>query len=327
MKVFLTGGTGFIGGHVAGLLRARGDSVVALVRTPAKAAELERLGVELVPGAIDDRTALAAAMVGVDAVIHGAAIYEVGVAEGRRKALQAANIEGTRNVLGAALDAGVRRSLYVSTVGAFGNTHGKVVDESYEHPGHEFSSYYEETKYRAHQVAKELIDAGLACVIVQPTAVYGPDDHSAIGKQILDFARGRMPFVPFPNLGLNMVHVEDVAAGIVAALDRGRDGEAYVLAGDNLTMRELMDEVADVAGTRKPIANVPTAILKALAPFGPIIGKLAGQPPNMRELISASDGVTLWTTAAKAGEELGFESRPLADGLRQTLTGEGVGQG
>jgi len=324
VKIFITGATGFIGGHVARMLRERGDEVSAQVRTPAKAADLAELGVELVPGAIDDRASLGAAMAGADAVIHGAAIYEVGIPAGRRRALDVANVEGTRNVLGAALDAGVDRVVYVSTVGAFGNTHGEVVDETYEHPGLDFTSYYEETKYRAHQIAREMIAEGLDCVIVQPSGVYGPGDHSALGKQILDFVRGRMPMVPFPDLGLNMVHVEDVASGIVKALDKGRAGEAYVLSADNQTMREIMDTAAEVAGKRKPIANVPTILLKALAPLGPVIGKVAGQPPNMRELISASDGVTLWSSHEKATRELGYEPRSLAVGLRQTLTAEGV---
>ena len=324
MKIFVTGATGFIGGHVSRMLRERGDEVVALVRTPAKATGLVELGVELVPGAIDDREALAAAMAGADAVIHGAAIYEVGIPVGRRSALDKANVEGTRNVLGAALDAEINRVVYISTVGAFGNTHGKVVDETYEHPGLEFTSHYEKTKYEAHGIALEMVAAGLNCVIVQPTGVFGPKDHSALGKQILDFARGRMPVVPFPDLGLNMVHVEDVATGIVAALDKGEPGEAYVLGSQNTTMRGLMDAVAEVAGKRKPLANVPTYLLKAIAPLGPVIGKIAGQPPNMRELISASDGVTLWASHEKASRELGYEPRSLRDGLRQTLAAEGL---
>ncbi|MDQ3571767.1 MAG: NAD-dependent epimerase/dehydratase family protein [Actinomycetota bacterium] len=324
MKIFVTGATGFIGGHVVRQLRERGDDVKALVRAPAKAQDLAALGVELAPGAIDDRDHLARAMLGSDAVIHGAAIYEVGIPAGRRRALDKANVDGTRNVLGAALDAAIDRVVYISTVGAFGNTHGEVVDETYEHPGVEFTSHYEKTKYEAHRVALAMIAAGLDCVIVQPTAVFGPDDHSALGKQVLDFARGRMPVVPFPELGLNMVHVEDVAAGIVAALDKGRPGEAYVLGSQNTTMRGLMDTVADVAGKRKPLANVPTFLLKSIAPLGPLIGRVAGQPPNMHELISASDGVTLWASHEKAARDLGYEPRPLSDGLRQTLVAEGV---
>jgi dihydroflavonol-4-reductase len=323
MKVFVTGGTGFIGGHVVRQLRERGDEVVAWVRNPEKGASLAALGAELRTGDLSDRAALAAGMEGCDAVIHGAAVYEVGIPKSERPAMYEANVVGTENTLGAALDTGIGKVVYVSTVGAFGNTHGEVVDETYEHPGKSFTSYYEETKYEAHQVAKRLIAEGLKCVIVQPGGVYGPDDHSALGKQMLDFLDGRMPFVPFADLGMNMVHVEDVATGILLALDKGEVGESYVLGDEITTMRGLMDATAKVAGKRAPRANIPTSLLKVAAPFGPVIGKLMGQPPNMRELISSSDGVTFWAKQDKAVRELGFAPRGLETGLRQTFEAEG----
>ena len=322
MKLFVTGGTGFIGGHVVRQLRGRGDEVVAWVRSPERAEDLAAVGAELREGDLSDRVALAAAMAGCDAVVHGAAIYEVGIPKDRRPAMYEANVVGTENALGAALDAGVAKVVYVSTVGAFGNTRGEVVDESYEHPGQDFTSYYEETKYEAHKVAKRLIEEGLPCVIVQPGGVYGPDDHSALGKQILDFVDGRMPLVPFADLGMNMVHVEDVAAGILLALDKGKVGESYVLGDEITTMRGLLESVAKVAGKRPPRGSIPTGLLKLAAPFGPVIGKVMGQPPNMRELISSGDGVTFWAKQDKAVAELGFTPRGLENGLRQTLEAE-----
>jgi nucleoside-diphosphate-sugar epimerase len=323
MKVFVTGGTGFIGGHVVGQLRERGDEVVAWVRNPEKGASLAALGAELRTGDLSDRAALSAAMEGCDAVIHGAAVYEVGIPKSERPAMYEANVVGTENTLGAALDAGTGKVVYVSTVGAFGNTHGEVVDESYEHPGQSFTSYYEETKYEAHQVAKRLIAEGLKCVIVQPGGVYGPNDHSAIGKQIHDFLDGRMPLVPFADLGMNMVHVDDVAAGVLLALDKGKPGESYVLGDQITTMRGLMEATAKVAGKRPPRGNLPTALVKLGTPFGPVIGKLMGQPPNLRELISSGDGVTFWAKHDKALRELGFSPRGLETGLRETLEAEG----
>jgi dihydroflavonol-4-reductase len=323
MKVFVTGGTGFIGGHVVRRLRERGDDVVAWVRSPGKGAPLAALGAELREGDLADRAALAAGMEGCDAVIHVAAIYEVGIPASERPAMYAANVAGTENTLGAALDAGIPKVVYVSTIGAFGNTRGEVVDESYQHPGESFTSYYEETKYEAHQIARRLTAEGLPCVIVQPGGVYGPDDHSAVGKQMLDFLDGRMPFVPFADLGMNMVHVEDVAGGILLALDKGEVGESYVLGDEITTMRGLMEATAKVAGKRAPRANIPTSLLKVAAPLGPVIGKLMGQPPNMRELISSSDGVTFWAKQDKAVAELGFAPRGLETGLRQTFEAEG----
>ena len=323
MKVFVTGGTGFIGGHVVRQLLERGDEVVALVRRPEKGKVLVALGAELREGDLSDRAALAVGMAGCDAVIHGAAVYEVGIPKSQRPAMHEANVVGTENTLGAALDAGVAKAVYVSTIAAFGNTRGEVVDESYQHPGKNFTSYYEETKYEAHLVAKRLIAEGLPCVIVQPGGVYGPDDHSTLGKQILDFVDGRLPLVPFPEVGMNMVHVEDVAAGVLLALDKGQLGESYVLGDEVTTMRGLLDATARVAGKRPPRASLPTGLIKLAAPFGPVIGKVMGQPPNMRELISSADGVTFWAKQDKAVRELGFTPRGLETGLSQTLEAEG----
>ena len=146
MRIFLTGGTGFIGGVVAAALRERGDDVRALVRDPAKAARLERLGCELVAGDLGDVAAIERALEGCDAVVHGAAIYEVGIRPSERPRMFEANVQGTENVLGAALRAGVPKTVYVSTIAAFGNTRGEVVDETYEHDGR-YTSYYDETKH------------------------------------------------------------------------------------------------------------------------------------------------------------------------------------
>jgi nucleoside-diphosphate-sugar epimerase len=323
MKVFLTGGTGFIGGHVARRLRERGDVVRALVRNPDKAGPLSDLGCELVSGDLGDEAAIRAGLEGCDAAIHGAAVYEVGIPKREHEAMHEANVLGTERVLRAALEARTPKVVYISTVAAYGNTRGKVVDESYEHPGTSYTSYYEQTKHEAHQVARRLIDEGLPCVIVQPGGVYGPDDHSAVGKQMNDFLAGRMPLLVFPDLGMNLVHVEDVADGILLALDKGEPGRNYNLGGQIATMRELMTTLAGVAGKRPPRGTLPTGMLKLVAPAGPVIGKLMGQPPNMRELISSSDGVTFWAKQDKAVRELGFAPRGIETGLRQTFEAEG----
>jgi dihydroflavonol-4-reductase len=324
MKVFVTGGTGFIGGHVIRALRARGDEVRALVRNPDKGRPLAELGCELVSGSLESRAAIASGMEGCDTAIHGAAVYEVGIPESEHRAMYEANVLGTENVLRAALDAKVPKVVYISTVAAFGNTHGEVVDESYEHPGGSFTSYYEETKVEAHRLAKRLIaEEGLPCVIVQPGGVYGPDDHSAVGRQMNQFLAGRMPLLAFPEVGFNMVHVDDVADGILLALDKGKPGEAYVLGGQITTMRELISTLARVAGKKAPRRSLPTPLMKAMTPFGPIVGKVMGQGPNLRELINSADNVTFWAKHDKAMAELGYSPRGLDQGLRDTLEAEG----
>jgi nucleoside-diphosphate-sugar epimerase len=323
MKVFLTGGTGFIGGEVARRLRMRGDDVVALVRTPAKAGALTALGCDLVAGGLGDVEAIRHGIEGCDAVIHGAAIYEVGIPASRRQEMYDANVSGTRNVLSAALDARTATVVYVSTVAAFGDTKGAVVDETHEHPGR-YTSYYDETKHLAHQEARRQVAAGLPLVIVQPGAVYGPGDHSVVGDTIRKTARGRLPAVAFPGMGLTMVHRDDVAEGILLALDSGRPGESYVLGGEVTTMGAIVATAARVAGRRAPRLTMPVHLVKAVAPFGRWVGPLMGYPPNMRELISTSHGVTFWAQDTKARTELGYDPRDLETGLRQTLREEGL---
>jgi nucleoside-diphosphate-sugar epimerase len=231
---------------------------------------------------------------------------------------------GTERVLRAVLDEVIPRAVYISTVAAFGNTHGRVVDEDYSHPGTDFTSYYEQTKYEAHQIARSLIDVeGLPCVIVQPGGVYGPGDHSAVGTQIEQFLAGRMPLIAFPDLGMNMVHVDDVAEGVLLALDKGKVGEQYVLGGQITTMRELIDTLAQVTGKTAPKRTLPTGLMKAMTPVGPLIGKVMNQGPNLRELISSADNVTFWAKHDKAIADLGYSPRGLEQGLRDTLEAEG----
>jgi dihydroflavonol-4-reductase len=324
MKVFVTGGTGFIGGHVVRKLRERGDEVRALVRSPDKGAALAELGCELVPGTLSSKDAIRTGMEGCDAAIHGAAVYEVGIPSSEHRAMYEANVIGTDNVLRATLEAKLDRVVYISTVGAFGNTKGRVVDESYQHPGTGYTSYYEETKVEAHRLATRLIaEEALPCVIVQPGGVYGPDDHSALGRQMNQFLAGRMPLIAFPELGFNMVHVDDVAAGVLLALDQGKIGEAYVLGGQITTMRELIQTLAGVAGKKAPKRALPTGVMKAMTPLGPIVGKAMNQGPNLRELINSADNVTFWAKHDKAMAALGYSPRGLEQGLRDTLEVEG----
>lgn len=320
MKVFLTGATGFIGGHVARKLRERGDDVRALVRSPEKAGPLAELGCELVEGSLETPAEIEAGLEGCDAAIHGAAIYEVGIPESRRPAMRDANVLGTERVLRAALEAGTPRVVYISTIAAFGDTHGEVVDETYEHPGAEFTTYYEQTKYEAHQIARRMIDdEGLPCVIVQPGGVYGPGDHSELGNLTKQTLAGKLPLIPFPDFGVVVVHVEDVADGVLLALDEGEIGEQYVLGADVTTNRELIQTIAEVGGRKPPTRAMPTALIKSIAPLGPLVGPLLGYPPNMRELISSTDGVTFWASSEKAKEKLGYSPRDLRTTITDTL--------
>jgi dihydroflavonol-4-reductase len=320
VKAFVTGATGFIGGHVAGKLRGRGDDVVALVRSPAKAGGLRALGCELVEGDLSDAEAIRRGTAGCDAVFHIGAVYKVGIPESERAAMYDTNVRGTELVLDAAAEAGVARAVYVSTGNVYGNTRQRAVDETYVRPQPpEFLSYYDETKYLAHQVALDRISKGAPVVIAMPGGVYGPDDPSELGNLIDQTRTGKLKFRVFADSGFNFVYVEDLADGILAVHDRGAVGQSYNLAGEQGTLGTLMDKTAELSGRKPPRVPMPPALMKLAIPIGPVVGKAMGFPPNLGELIRTSDGVTFWMTDEKARGELGFAPRGLDAGLRETL--------
>jgi dihydroflavonol-4-reductase len=315
MRVVVTGGAGFVGRAIVGRLRARGDVVLALVRHLERATHLNALGCEVVYSDLSDRAALVAAMTGADAVIHAAGSYRVGIPTSARPAMWDANVGTTERVLDAAVDAGVPRIVYVSTVNVFGNTHGRVVDETHWRDlSAGFLSLYDETKYRGHEAALDRIASGAPVVIAMPSQVYGPRDHSGIGEQLRLANQGTLPYRALDDLGIGLVHVDDLASGIVAALDRGRLGESYILSGQTVTLAAATDLAARLGGLPLPRMRVPTALLRALSPFGRLVGQA-----NLREVISAADGVTYWASSAKAEAELGFRARSIEAGLRNTF--------
>ena len=317
MKAFVTGGTGFIGSRVVKRLRDRGDDVVVLARRPEKAAGLDA---EVVQGDLSDADAIRRGMEGAQAAFHIAADYRVGMPKSKRESMYDSNVRGTERVLDAAADAGVERVVYVSTVNAFGNTNGRVVDETYQRDESDgFVSYYDETKYRAHKLAEGRAATGAPVVIVQPGLVYGPNDHAIVGQLIDQASRGKMPAKAFPDLGYNAVFVDDVADGIMLAHDRGKLGESYVLGGELTTQGELIDKAAAIGGQKPPRMTVPPLVLKAMIPVGRFVGPAMGLPPNLSEMISAAHKVTYLAKDDKARRELGYEPKDLDTGLRETI--------
>ncbi|MFN2589248.1 MAG: NAD-dependent epimerase/dehydratase family protein [Actinomycetota bacterium] len=321
MRAFVTGATGFIGGHVARRLRERGDEVVALVRAPERAAPLGDIGCRLVEGTLSSEPVIRDAVSGADAVFHVAAIYKVGIPRSARPEMYDANVIGTQRVLDAAIAAGVPRIVHVSTINVFGNTRGRVVDETYRRDEADgFLTYYDETKYLAHRVAEDRIAAGAPVVIVQPGGVYGPNDPSDLGNLIGRVRAGKLPFKAYPETGFNFVHIGDAATGILLCHDRASLGQSYVLGGELSTLGAFIDAVARLAGRKPPRITVPPFLLKLGIPFGPLVGRFLGLQPNLRELIRAAEGVTYWATDEKARRELGYSPRDLETGLRQTLS-------
>jgi dihydroflavonol-4-reductase len=245
-----------------------------------------------------------------DVVYHVAGDYRVGIGTAERPSMEAANVTGTERVLDAAIGAGVGRIVHVSTANAFGDTEYRVVDETFERPRpYRYVSFYDETKHRAHLLAHERIEAGAPIVIAMPGGVYGPDDHSSLGGLLDQAARGKLPALTFGDLGMNMAHVEDIAAGIVLVGERGRIGESYVLGGEITTLGELVRRVAAIAWQPPPRLATPTWALRLVSPVAQRFGR------DLGELVSASAGVTYWATDAKARSELGYAPRDLESGL------------
>jgi dihydroflavonol-4-reductase len=292
---------------------------VALVRSPERATSLKELGCELVAGDLGDEAAIRAGVAGCDSAFHVAAMYKMGIPASQRPEMQQANVQGTDLVLRAAVDARVKRIVYVSTIGAFGNTKGNVVDETYRRPGDDFLSSYDETKFLAHEIALGMIAAGAPILIAQPGGVYGPGDSSDLGNLIDQVSKGRLKFQVFPGTGFNFLHVEDAVEGLLLVHDKGRIGESYVLGGQITTMGELVRKIALLSGRKPPRFTMPAALIKASIPLAPMVTRLMRLPPNLRELIKSADGVTYWATDDKARRELGYSPRDLDTGLRQTL--------
>jgi dihydroflavonol-4-reductase len=230
--------------------------------------------------------------------------------------MYAANVVATERVLDAAISARVPRIIHASTGNVYGGKHGNTVDETYRRPQPPtFLSYYDETKYLAHLAAEKRIAAGAPVMIAVLGTVYGPHDPSQLGEVVAQAMSGTLPAVTFPDLGLNMVHVEDVAAGILLVHDRGRLGESYNLGGVRANVREVVRLAAAVGGQRAPRLTVPTWLLRAISPLGGIIGPIVGVAPNMREVIRATDRVSYGVSDAKARRELGYATRDLDAGL------------
>jgi nucleoside-diphosphate-sugar epimerase len=314
MRFSMTGATGFVGGVVARQLRNDGHDVVALVRDPERAARLRHLGVSIIPGDLDDPTALERICAGTDGLFHIAGWYKIGTrnpADGWR-----VNVEGTRNVLGAAKRAGVPRVVYTSTLAVNGDTHGAVVDETYRYTGKHLS-VYDQTKARAHDVALEFAASGLPAVIVMPGLVYGPGDTALTGQLIRDVAAGRRVVVPAGG-GVCWGHVDDIAAGHLLAMQRGVTGESYMLAGPRATLADGLRLVAALAGTKSPMV-LPSPMVAVSEKVVGVVGRMIPLPPSYAAESLRAGLATYYGTSEKARSGLGWTSRDLDAGLRETI--------
>ena len=320
MRYFVTGATGFLGGPLVRQLLDGGHLVSALVRDLDRAGDLAAAGVELHRGDITERASIGGAMAGADGVFHVAAWYRIGARD--RSQAERINVDGTRNVLETMRDLGVPKGVYTSTLAVFSDTGGRVVDESYRYDGPHLSEY-DRTKWRAHyEVALPMMRAGLPLVIVQPGLIYGPGDHSVTGQALADYLRRRLPLAPLGS-AYCWAHVDDVARGNVLAMEKGRPGESYILAGPCHPFVEALEIAERVTGVPPPRLKAPPWLMRLSARLMTPLAALAPLPePYHPESLRVAAGVTYLGSNRKAREELGYDPRPLEQGFREVLLPE-----
>lgn len=321
MKAFVTGGTGFIGRRVVQRLIEKGHDVTCLVRSPDHAARLRELGATLAQGDVTDQASMRSCMSGADVVLHIAGWYEIGLPPGADERMERINVGGTENVLGLAVELGIPKIVYTSTVGVLGDTHGIVVDETYQRES-EFQSAYDRTKYQAHQVAERYIAQGAPVIIVMPAAVYGPGDTRMLSTLWQLLLRRMLPVLPGADGGFSFVHADDVAQGHVLALERGQVGESYILGGDVMTTGDAIQIVARLAGVPSPLLLLNANWLTPWQALASWLEQRVVLPPLLSSEVMRSLGSTWMVTSAKAERELGYTHRSFEEGMAETITWE-----
>ena len=321
MKTFITGATGFVGSAVSRRLLKEGHSVVALVRATSDKSNLAGLPVEIVTGDLTDPDSFAAALGGCDCLFHVAADYRLWVPNPPE--MYESNVTGTRNLMLAALDAGVERIVYTSSVATLGlNSDGIPADESTPVRFSDMIGHYKRSKFLAEVEVKRLVkEENLPAVIVNPSTPVGPRDRrpTPSGRVIIDAASGRIP--AYVDTGLNLINVDDVAVGHLLALDRGKVGRRYILGGQNMTLREFLTQVAIIANQSPPKVRLPQSLVLPIAYLAEGWARLT----DRGEPLITVDGVKLskkkmFFSSERAMHELGFRPGPVEEALRDAVT-------
>ena len=312
MKALVTGATGFVGAAVARALLREGWQVRVLARAASDQRNVRALAVEIAVGDLTDRDSLDAAAADCEALFHVAADYRLGAPDPSE--LYRINVEGTRNVLSAARRAAMKRVVYTSSVATVGiPPDGTPGEEQTPVALTAMIGHYKRSKFLAEQVAIEAARDGLPVVIVNPSTPVGPGDikPTPTGRVILDAAAGRMP--AYVDTGLNIVHVDDVAAGHLLAFHHGRTGERYILGGEDMTLRDILSEVARIAGRTPPRVRLPYTVVLPIAHAAEIIAKVTGRPGRVTLEGVRMSRKRMFFSSAKAVRELGYRWRPPAD--------------
>ncbi len=319
MTTVLTGATGFVGSAVLRKLLEAGETVRVLVRPESDRRNIEGLPVEAVEGDLGDRAALERAVKGCAALYHVAADYRLWVREPDE--LYRTNVEGSRNIMSAAGEAGVKRVVYTSSVATLGlNADGSPADEDTPVTVDDMIGHYKRSKFLAEKEVRRMVaEDGLPAVIVNPSTPVGPRDikPTPSGRMVVDAAAGRLP--AYVDTGLNLVHVDDVAAGHLLAFERGRIGARYILGAENLALREILTEIAALSGRPPPRVRLPHSLVLPVAVIAEGWARITGGEP-----VVTLDGVRLarkkmYFSCEKAKRELGYAPRPAAEALRDAV--------
>ena len=319
MQTFLTGATGFLGSHVARALAAQGANLRLLVRSTSNLKNLEGINAESVVGDLRDSGSLEKSMQGCEAVFHVAADYRLWLRDPAE--MYRSNVEGTRAILDAARKNKVRCVVYTSSVATIGFTaNGRPADEDSPVALADMIGHYKRSKFMAEQLALEAGRAGLRVVTVNPTTPVGEQDikPTPTGRIVVDFLKRKFP--AYVETGLNLVDVRECARGHIAALEKGRSGERYILGGENLTLKKILDKLGAISGLPSPTVKLPYFVAYiAGAVDEAISGRLLNREPRATVETVRMGKKKMWATSDKAERELGWKIIPADDALRRAV--------
>ena len=319
MKVFLTGATGFVGSHVARHLADQGAQLRVLTRATSNPANLEGIAADIVVGDLLQPESLRTAIRGCDALMHVAADYRLWVRD--PNAMYAANVDGTRALLRLACEEGVGRCVYTSSVATMGfKSDGTIVDEDTPVSLHDMIGHYKRSKFLAEQEAIQAARAGQQVIILNPTTPIGSQDvkPTPTGRIVVDFLNRKFP--AYVDTGLNLVDVSEVARTHCAALELGRAGERYILGGENLTLKQILDKMSAITGLPSPTMKVPHAVAMTFAFFDEMVtGRILGREPRATVEAVRMGKKKMFASSAKAERELDFRIVPVYEALRSAI--------
>ena len=319
MQAFVTGATGFLGSHVARVLCEQGAKLRLLVRATSNLKNLQGLPAETVTGDLRDPGSLGKAMAGCDTVFHVAADYRLWVRDPQE--MYRSNVDGTRALLEAARRINVRRLVYTSSVATIGfRTNGSLADEDSAVSVSDMIGHYKRSKFMAEQVALEAGRSGMHVVTVNPTTPVGEGDvkPTPTGRIVLDFLKRKFP--AYVETGLNLVDVRECARGHLVALERGQPGHRYILGGENLTLKQILDKLGDITGLPSPKLKLPYIFAFATGVIDETItGRMLNKEPRATIDAVRMGKKMMFATSAKAERELGWRIVPVNDALRRAV--------